>query len=190
AAFEEANFLTKFANKVYLVHRREEFRAEDYWIDRVQEKVESGDVEIMRNTEAVEVHGTPEEGVDHVTLVRNPEGHPSEKRDDPDTEEFDLDVGAFFVAIGHTPNTEYLEETGVELDDDGYVLTRGGRGSGQTRTAVEGIFGAGDVVDYYYQQAVTAAGMGCQAAIDADEYLETGPVAEAAGGEASAEADD
>ncbi len=172
AAMEEATFLTKFADTVYLVHRREEFRAEDYWIDRVQEKVDEGAIEIMRNTELVEIHGSPEEGVDHVTLVQNDEGYPSEKRDDPETDEFDFDVGAVFLAIGHTPNTEYLEGTGVETTDDGYLRTRGGTDGGQTETDVPGIFGAGDVVDYHYQQAVTAAGMGAQAAIDADEYLE------------------
>ncbi|MFD1589001.1 NAD(P)/FAD-dependent oxidoreductase [Halorientalis brevis] len=191
AAMEEATFLTKFADTVYLAHRREEFRAEDYWIDRVHEKVEEGDMEIMKNTEMTEIHGTPEDGVDHVTLVQNPEGHPTEKLDDPETEEFEFDVGAVFLAIGHTPNTEYLEGTGVEMDDAGYLVTQGGRGGGQTKTAVEGIFGAGDVVDHHYQQAITAGGMGSKAAIDADEYLEEHATAEAAeGATADAEADD
>jgi thioredoxin reductase (NADPH) len=169
---EEATFLTKFASKVYLVHRREEFRAEDYWIDRVQEEVEDGTIEILRNTEVTEIHGTPEGGVERVTLVTHPEGHPTERLDDPETEERDLEVGAFFIAIGHTPNTEYLEGTGVEMDEEGYLRTHGGTGGGQTETDVPGIFGAGDVVDYHYQQAITAGGMGCKAAIDADDYLE------------------
>ena len=191
AAMEEANFLTKFADTVYIAHRREEFRAEDYWIDRVHEKVESGDIEIMKNTEAVEIHGSQEEGVDHVTLVRHPEGHPTDKLDDPDTEEFDFDVGAVFLAIGHTPNTDYLEGTGVEMDDEGYLLTQGGRGGGQTKTDVEGIFGAGDVVDFHYQQAATAGGMGVKAALDADDYLEENAAAAAeASGQATAEGDD
>jgi thioredoxin reductase (NADPH) len=191
AAMEEANFLTKFADTVYIAHRRENFRAEEYWIDRVHEKVQAGDVELLKNTEAVEIHGTQEDGVDHVTLVRHPEGHPTEKLDDPETEQFELDVGAAFLAIGHTPNTEYLAGTGVELDDAGYIRTQGGKGGGQTRTAVDGIFGAGDVVDFHYQQAVTAGGMGCKAAIDADEYLEDHATAGAAEGEqAGAEADD
>ncbi|AGB16733.1 thioredoxin reductase [Halovivax ruber XH-70] len=172
AAMEEATFLTKFADTVYLVHRREGFRAEDYWIDRVQEQVDAGDIEIMTNTELTEIHGSQEDGVDHVTLVEHPEGHPTEKLDDPDTDEFDFDVGAVFFAIGHTPNTDYLAGTGIETDDEGYLITEGGDGAGQTRTGVPGIFGAGDVVDYHYQQAVTAAGMGSKAAIDADEYLE------------------
>ncbi len=172
AAMEEATFLTKFAEKVHLIHRREEFRAEDYWIDRIHEEVEEGNVEILKNTEVTEIHGTQEGGVEKVSLVSHPEGHPTAKFDDPETEERDLDVGAFFVAIGHTPNTEYLDGTGVEMDAEGYLTTHGGTGGGQTRTDVPGIFGAGDVVDYHYQQAVTAAGMGCKAAIDADEYLE------------------
>jgi len=177
AAMEEAHFLTKFADTVYVAHRRENFRAEDYWIDKVMEKVDAGEIEIMRNTELVEIHGSQAEGVDHVTLVEHPEGHPKDKLDDPDhadeVEEFDFDVGAVFYAIGHTPNTAYLADTAVDLDEAGYIVTDGGKGGGQTRTDVDGIFGAGDVVDYHYQQAVTAAGMGCKAAMDADEYLES-----------------
>jgi thioredoxin reductase (NADPH) len=194
AAMEEANFLTKFASTVYLVHRREEFRAEDYWIDRTMEKVDAGEIEIMRNTELTELHGSPEEGVDHVTLVRHPEGHPKEKLDSEradEVEEFDFDVGAVFYAIGHTPNTAYLEGTGVEMDDEGYVRTKGGFGGGQTATDVDGIFGAGDVVDYHYQQAITAGGMGSKAAIDADDYLEDLERSPVATGEpATVESDD
>ncbi|WP_435062762.1 NAD(P)/FAD-dependent oxidoreductase [Halobaculum sp. EA56] len=189
AAMEEASFLTKFADTVYIVHRREEFRAEDYWIDRVMEHVEEGNIEIMRNTEVTELHGSREDGVESVTLVRHPEGHPTEKLDDPETEEREFPVGAVFYAIGHTPNTEYLADTGVELDEEGYIRTKGGHGAGQTETAVPGLFGAGDVVDYHYQQAVTAAGMGCKAAIDADDYLEEQARAEATAGETAA-ADD
>ncbi|WP_121741155.1 glutaredoxin 3 [Natronorubrum halophilum] len=172
AAMEEATFLTKFADTVYIAHRREEFRAEDYWIDRVHEKVEAGEIEIMKNTEVTEIHGSQEAGVDHVTLVENELGHPTDRLDDPETEEFEFDVGAVFFAIGHTPNTDYLEGTGVQMDDEGYLRTKGGDGGGQTETDVPGIFGAGDVVDFHYQQAVTAAGMGSKAALDADEYLE------------------
>jgi len=191
AAFEEADFLTRFADTVYLVHRREEFRAEDYWVDRLQKKVDEGDVEIMRNTELLEVHGSQEAGVDHVTLAQNESGHPSETLDDPDTETFDFDVGAVFVAIGHTPNTAYLEDTGVELDDEGYVKTNGGDGGNQTATGVEGLFAAGDVVDFHYQQAITAGGMGCKAAMDADDYLESHErAAETADLEGEAAADD
>ncbi len=172
AACEEAAFLTKFADTVYVVHRREEFRAEDYWIDRIRELEADGDVEVLTNTELLEIHGTPEDGIEGVALARHPDGHPTEKLDDPDTERFEMAVGAVFMAIGHTPNTDYLEGTGVEMDDTGYIETVGGDGGGQTKTGVPGIFGAGDVVDYHYQQAITAGGMGCKAAIDADEYLE------------------
>ena len=189
AAMEEASFLTKFASTVHIAHRREEFRAEDYWIDRVNEQVEAGDIEIHRNTELLEIHGSPEEGVDHVTLAEHPEGHPSEKLDDADTRTYDFDVGAVFYAIGHTPNAEYLDETDVRTDEEGYIITQGGRGGGQTATDVEGIFGAGDVVDFHYQQAATAGGMGVKAALDADDYLEDEARA-AAGNEVEAAADD
>jgi thioredoxin reductase (NADPH) len=191
AAMEEADFLTKFADTVYVAHRREEFRAEEYWVDRVMEKADEGAIEILRNTELLEIHGSEAEGVDHVTLARNEAGYPSEKLDDPETERFDMDVGAVFLAIGHTPNTDYLEGTGVEMDEAGYIRTEGGAGSGQTKTGVPGLFGAGDVVDYYYQQAVTAGGMGCKAAIDADEYLEELRTATAGTADpATAESDD
>jgi|AntDeeMetagen134_2_1112570.scaffolds.fasta_scaffold01264_8 thioredoxin reductase (NADPH) len=174
AAMEEANFLTKFANKVYIAHRRDEFRAEDIGIDRVMDKVDEGEIEILKNTELTEIHGSQADGVDHVTLVEHPEGHPKEKLEagDESVEEYEMDVGAVFYAIGHTPNTEYLQGTGVETDDDGYLKVEGGFGGGQTKTGVPGVYGAGDVVDYHYQQAVTAAGMGCKAALDADEFLE------------------
>ena len=193
AAMEEASFLTKFADTVYIAHRREEFRAEDYWIDRVMEQVDDGEIEIMRNTEVTELHGSKEDGLDHVTMVSHPEGHPKRKLDDPDTETFEFDAGAVFYAIGHTPNTEYLEGTGVDLDDAGYLHTEGGTGGGQTATGVDGIFGAGDVVDHHYQQAATAGGMGVKAALDADDYLEElerDVRAEAGGDVAAAESDE
>ncbi|WP_435347276.1 glutaredoxin 3 [Haloarchaeobius sp. HRN-SO-5] len=190
AAMEEASFLTKFADKVYIAHRRDEFRAEDVWIDRVTKKVEEGDIEILWNTELTEIHGSQADGVDHVTLVENPEGHPTDRLDDPETTEYELDVGAVFYAIGHTPNTGYLDGTDVEMDEEGYLKTQGGFGGGQTETDVAGIFGAGDVVDYHYQQAVTAAGMGCKAAIDADEYLEDHATQAGAAATTPAEADD
>jgi thioredoxin reductase (NADPH) len=171
AAMEEASFLTKFADTVYIAHRRENFRAEQYWIDRVQDQVDDGDIELLRNTELLEIHGSQADGVDHVTLATNESGYPKDNLDEPGTETYEFDVGAVFYAIGHTPNTAYLEETAVELDDAGYIQTQGGDGGGQTATAVDGIFAAGDVVDAHYQQAATAGGMGVKAALDADEYL-------------------
>ena len=179
AAMEEATFLTKFADTVYIAHRRENFRAEDYWVERVDEQVEEGDIELLRNTELLEIHGSQADGVDHVSLATNDDGYPKDNLDEPDTETYDFDVGAVFYAIGHTPNTAYLEETGVELDEAGYVDTQGGDGGDQTATAVEGIFAAGDVVDHHYQQAATAGGMGVKAALDVDEYLEDLPETEA-----------
>ncbi|MES3516853.1 MAG: FAD-dependent oxidoreductase [Natronomonas sp.] len=190
AAMEEASFLTKFADTVYIAHRREKFRAEDYWIDRVREKADAGDIETLKNTELLEVHGTPEDGVDHVRLAEHPDGYPSEKLDEPETRQYDMDVGAVFLAIGHTPNTAYLEGTGVTMDEAGYLETEGGEGGGQTKTGVEGIFGAGDVVDHHYQQAITAGGMGCKAAMDADEYLESIPARSAADADTAAADDD
>jgi thioredoxin reductase (NADPH) len=188
AACEEAVFLTKFASTVYLVHRREEFRAEDYWIDRVMEGVENGDIELKLNTEVTELHGSREDGIDNVTMVHHPEGHPTDKPDDPDTDEFEFDAGAVFYAIGHTPNTSYLEGLDVEMDNEGYLDTAGGDGGGQTATGVPGLFGAGDVVDHHYQQAITAGGMGCKAAMDADDYLEDlSRERAAAGGESEGE---
>jgi thioredoxin reductase (NADPH) len=198
AAMEEAHFLTKFADTVYVAHRRENFRAEDYWVDRIREKEAEGDVVILQNTELLEIEGSPEDGVDEAVLVEHPEGHPKRKLEgdevpDDEIEQYTKDVGAVFYAIGHTPNTDYLECTGVETDEDGYLKVRGGFGGGQTRTAVEGIFGAGDVVDYHYQQAITAGGMGSKAAIDADEWLENEADLAAVEGEAetaAAESDD
>jgi thioredoxin reductase (NADPH) len=180
AAMEEASFLTKFADTVYIAHRRQQFRAEDYWIDRIEEHVEDGDVELLRNTELLEIHGSQADGVDHVTLAENEDGYPAENLDDAATETYDFDVGAVFYAIGHTPNTDYLEHTGVELDEAGYITAQGGDGGDQTATDVEGIFAAGDIVDHHYQQAITAGGMGAKAALDTDEYLKELSKADAA----------
>lgn len=171
AAMEEASFLTKFADTVYIAHRRDEFRAEAHWVDRIMEHEGEGDVEILWNTEVTEVHGSQDGGIEKVSLVTNDEGHPTAALDDPGTVESELDVGAVFVAIGHTPNTSFLRSTDADMDDVGYLNVAGGSGGGQTETGIPGVFGAGDVVDKHYQQAVTAAGMGCQAAMDADEYL-------------------
>lgn len=171
AACEEACFLTKFASKVHLVHRRDEFRAEQYWEDQVREKVEEGEIELHLNSEVVDITGTKEGGIESVTYLTHPEGRPTEKRNDEATSETDLSVGAVFVAIGHIPSTSYLESLGVERDADEYVHINGGVGGNRTETNVEGVFAAGDLVDSHYQQAVTAAGMGCQAALDADQYL-------------------
>jgi thioredoxin reductase (NADPH) len=168
AAFEEAKFLTKFADTVYLIHRREEFRAEEYLQEQIIEDVETGDIEILTNTEVVEIYGEDSE-VTGVQLVEHPDGHPTEKPQD-EVAKKSLPVNAVFYAIGHTPNTAFLEETGVELDERGYVTVKSGL-ENATATDVDGIFAAGDVVDHHYQQAATAAGMGVKAAIDVDHFL-------------------
>lgn len=172
AAFEEAVFLTKFADTVYIVHRREGLRAKDYLQDQVEEKIENGEIEMVKNTEVTKINGTKEEGIEDVELVTNPSGYPTDKLDDKNTEEWRMNVGAVFMAIGHTPNTSYLEDTDVDLDDKGYVSIDGGVGAFETQTGVEGLFAAGDVFDHHYQQAATAAGSGVKAAMDANDYLE------------------
>lgn len=173
AAFEEAVFLTKFADTVYIVHRREGLRADQYLQDKVQEKIEDDEIEMVLNTELVEIKGNKEEGVDKVELVTNPEGYPSEKIDSEETERWEMDVGAVFIAIGHTPNTGFLNDTDVRMDESGYIqLPSYDVGENETQTDVEGIFAAGDVFDHHYQQAATAAGSGVKAAMDANDYLE------------------
>ncbi len=166
SAMEEAIFLSKFAERVEVVHRREELRASEIMKDRAMDKEE---IEFTWNTELLEIYGNEEEGVTGAKLAHHPEGRPKEKLDNPATEEYDVDVGGVFYAIGHDPNTEFLVDTDVVLDDEGYVETLDGRTS---ETHVDGVFVGGDVTDSFYQQAVTAAGMGCMAAIDAEEWLD------------------
>lgn len=172
AAFEDAVFLTKFADKVHILHRREGLRAKQYLQDQVQEEIDEGKIEMTLNTEVTSINGTQGGGIEDVELVTNPEGYPSKKMDHPETEEWSMDTGAVFLAIGHTPNTGFLKDTGVQLDETGYIQIDGELGSGQTETDVEGIFGAGDVFDFHYQQAATAAGSGVKASMDANDYLE------------------
>ena len=172
AAMEEAYFLTKFAKKVYIVHRRDAFRAEKYWTERIDKKVVSGEIHILWNTEVERIHGDHSNGISTVDLISHPLGSPSSKLSDPDLEKTELSVGAVFIAAGHIPNTNFLHNSSVNLDEDGYLLTHGGSGGGQTKTAIPGVFGAGDVVDSHYQQAITAGSMGVQAALDAGSYLD------------------
>jgi thioredoxin reductase (NADPH) len=172
AALEEASFLTKFADTVHLIHRRDEYRAEAAWEETLAEHVEAGAIVEHKNTEVTAVHGSATDGISHVDTVFHSDGTPTDRAADAVTEGR-LDVGAVFVAIGHVPNTSFVDGTDVVTDDAGYVQTEtvpSGAG-GATRTGVAGVFAAGDVVDHHYQQAVTAAGMGCQAALDADAYL-------------------
>ena len=150
-AMEEATFLTKFAGKVLVVHRRDSLRASQAMQQRA---FENEKISFLWNREVVEIRGV--ERVESVVLRDTTSG---------DTEE--LEAGAVFVAIGHTPNTR-LFNSHLDLDPDGYVVVSG------TQTSVPGVFAAGDVHDRRYRQAVTAAGFGCQAAIDTDKYLSEG----------------
>jgi thioredoxin reductase (NADPH) len=151
SAMEEATFLTKFASKVTIVHRREEFRASKIMQDRA---LSNPKIEVAWNATIDEIHGENE--VTGVTL-----------RDTVTGEIRDVATDGVFMAIGHTPNTA-LFEGALDLDDGGYVLVAEPR----TDTSVEGVFAAGDVTDTIYKQAVTAAGQGCKAAIDAERFLE------------------
>lgn len=148
---EEAIFLTKFASKVTILHRRDEFRASKIMAQRA---IDHPKIEVLWNTTIEEVLGD-----DLVTGLR--------VKNVLTDEESVLPVEGFFLAIGHDPNTKIFQDQ-LDLDASGYISTDGG----STRTSVEGVFAAGDVVDHYYQQAVTAAGMGCQAAIDVEHWLD------------------
>lgn len=151
SAMEEALFLTRFARSVTIVHRRDEFRASKIMVSRAR-----GNDKIRFITDSVAV---AVEGDDTVTGLR--------LRDTRTDEETTLPVTGVFVAIGHDPRSEMVRGRGVDVDADGYVLVQ----QPTTRTSVEGVFAAGDLVDRTYRQAVTAAGTGCAAAIDAEQWL-------------------
>jgi len=152
SAMEEALFLTKFAKKVYVIHRRDQFRASQIMQDRVfnHEKIE-----VVWNSTVEKING---EGAVSSILIK----------DTIDSSEKELNLDGVFVAIGHDPNVGFLEGF-IELDDKGYIKTGF---TTETSTSVPGVFAAGDVADSIYRQAITAAGTGCQAAIDAERWLE------------------
>jgi thioredoxin reductase (NADPH) len=150
SAMEEATFLTKFARTVTLVHRREEFRASKIMLDRARDNEK---ITFRTNAAVVSV-----EGENTVTGLK--------LRDTVTGEESTLPVTGVFVAIGHDPRSELVRGQ-VDLDEDGYVLVKGHT----TYTSVDGVFAAGDLVDHTYRQAITAAGTGCSAAIDAERWL-------------------
>jgi thioredoxin reductase (NADPH) len=155
SAMEEANFLTKFASSVQIVHRREEFRASKIMLERAQKNPK---ISFLTNAVIEEIHGDAEGGgVNGVTL-----------RDARNGEKRRVECDGVFMAIGHVPNTSLFQGL-LELDPKGYIITKPGR----TLTNVEGVFACGDVQDSYYRQAVTAAGSGCQAAIDGERWLES-----------------
>jgi thioredoxin reductase (NADPH) len=149
SAMEEATFLTKFASKVHVIHRRPELRASKIMQERARTNPK---ITFRFNTVLEEVHG---EGKVEAVSLRNLETQATER----------LAVGGLFLAIGHDPSTEVFKGH-LELDPRGYIVTHG-----NTRTSVEGVFTAGDVHDHRYRQAVTAAGLGCMAALDAEKYL-------------------
>jgi thioredoxin reductase (NADPH) len=150
-AMEEATFLTKFAKTVYLVHRRNEFRASKIMLDRAHANEK---IQFMTPYEIQEVHDVTKKSVELVTL-RNTENGAIKT----------VAVEGVFVAIGHDPNTKVFKGQ-LDMDENGYLITSHGPG-----TNVEGVFAAGDVQDHHYRQAVTAAGSGCMAAIEAERFL-------------------
>ena len=154
SAMEEAHYLTKFASKVYIVHRRDEFRASKIMAERA---LSNEKIEVKWNSVVDEVLGNDTDGVTGIRLRST--------LDESQTEE--LDVKGYFAAIGHTPNTDFL--TGqLETNDKGYLILPVPH---RTNTSVEGVFAAGDVADDHYKQAITAAGTGCAAALDAERWL-------------------
>lgn len=150
SAMEEALFLTKFASKVTILHRRDEFRASKIMLKRAQENPK---ISFMMNVQVIDVLG--ENSVEGVKIKDNNSG-----------EEKVIPVQGYFAAIGHSPATKIFADAGVEVDAKGYIVVKN-----QTRTNIEGVFVAGDARDPRYRQAVTAAGMGCMAALDVEKYL-------------------
>ncbi|RQR64181.1 thioredoxin-disulfide reductase [Burkholderia sp. Bp9126] len=158
-AVEEALYLTGIANKVTVIHRRDKFRAEPILVDRLLEKEREGKVEIKWNHVLDEVTGE-DSGVTGLR-IKNVQSGATE----------DLAVQGLFVAIGHKPNTDIFQGQ-LEMKD-GYILTKSGLQGNATSTSVPGVFAAGDVQDNVYRQAITSAGTGCMAALDAQRYLES-----------------
>lgn len=152
SAFEEANFLTRFGSSVTLIHRRSEFRASKIMVERAQT---NDKIQFMLDSVVERVNGSSDNGAESVVVRNVRTGETSE-----------IPANGIFVAIGHTPATAFLGSA-VELDEDGYIIVDGA----STRTSTPGVFAAGDVVDRQYRQAISAAGMGCRAALDAQEYL-------------------
>ena len=147
---EEATFLTRFARSVTIVHRRDEFRASKIMLERARS---NDKIVFLTNTEVVAVQG---EGTVHGLRLH----------DSLTGTDFTLPVTGVFVAVGHDPRSALVRDA-VDLDPQGYVLVR----HGSTATSIDGVFAAGDLVDHTYRQAITAAGMGCSAAIDAERWL-------------------
>ena len=152
SAMEEANFLTRFASEVTLVHRRDQFRASKIMLDRARANPK---IKFLANTIVDELHDVSKNEVTGVRL----------RQADPE-KVWDQEVHGFFVAIGHIPNTKPFKGQ-IDLDRDGYIVSHGG-----AKTNIKGVFHAGDVQDRAYRQAITASGAGCMAAIEAERFLE------------------
>jgi thioredoxin reductase (NADPH) len=157
-AVEEALYLSNIARKVHLIHRRDKFRAEAIMIDRLHEKVAAGKIELHLFQRLDQVLGDAT-GVTGVGLADVATGTAST-----------IDVKGCFIAIGHHPNSDVFRNQ-LEMRD-GYIVTRGGGNGFATMTSVAGVFAAGDVQDHIYRQAITSAGSGCMAALDAQRFLE------------------
>ncbi len=157
-AVEEALYLANIAAKVHLIHRRDTFRAEKILIDRMMDKVKSGNIVLHTNRTLDEVLGD-QMGVNALRL-----------KDTQSDQQEELAVTGLFVAIGHRPNTAIFE--GQLLLKDGYIQVNSGLNGNATQTSVPGVFAAGDVMDHIYRQAITSAGTGCMAALDAERYLD------------------
>lgn len=156
-AVEEALYLSNICSKVHLIHRRDEFRAEKILQDRLYKKVDEGKISLILNANLDEVIG--EDFVTGINIKHN------------DGQVTSLALSGVFIAIGHKPNTDIFENH-LEMTD-GYIVTKSGFKSGATSTSVPGVFAAGDVADYTYRQAITSAGFGCMAALDAEVFLDS-----------------
>ena len=157
-AVEETLYLSNIAHKVHLIHRRDKFKAEAILIDKLHHKVSTGKVDLHLWSTLDEVLGN-ESGVNGVRIKNSLSGQTS-----------DLALKGCFIAIGHQPNTQIFEGQ-LEIKN-GYIVTRGGLNGFATMTSVPGVFAAGDVQDHIYRQAITSAGSGCMAALDAQRFLE------------------
>ena len=158
-AVEEALYLSNIASEVHLIHRRDSFRAEKILINRLMDKVENGNIILHTHRVLDEVLGDPM-GVNALRLRSVEEGGAEEI----------LDVAGLFVAIGHSPNTAIFNGQ-LELEN-GYIKVQSGTQGNATQTSIPGVFAAGDVMDHIYRQAITSAGTGCMAALDAERYLD------------------
>ena len=158
-AVEEALYLANIASHVYLVHRRDKFKAEKIMVDKVYKKVEEGKITLVLDSTLDEVLGD-KSGVTGLRVKNVKTGATQE-----------IATMGVFIAIGHKPNTDIFE--GQLQMENGYIVTHGGREGNATATSVAGVFAAGDVQDHIYRQAVTSAGTGCMAALDAERYLDS-----------------